>query len=215
MSRLAVLILALFLCSYAVLSGSATTITIGEIFSETEVTASLMINDVTNLATGGVEITYDPSVIRITGAQKGDLSNFIVNLERADAGWVKLGAYQVGEGLSGNIKLAELTIAPQGSYGAISDLDVELKELYDNEQNTIDAAVLDGFFYIGMNGDVNADRVINNDDSLYIANGIAGVAGYELKAGASEVSGDGIVDAYDCVYLARHAAGIAGYEVLQ
>ncbi|MBN1762752.1 MAG: hypothetical protein JW878_06730 [Methanomicrobia archaeon] len=177
-----------------------------------------MINDVTDLATAGVKITFDPSVILITNAKKGDLPSFIANVERADEGWVKVGAYGVyttGSGLTGNIKLADLTIAPSGSYGEISDLTIGVESLSDSGFKTIDAEVIDGFFYIGMNGDVTADRIVDSADSEYIAKGIAGIAGYDLKAGASEVNGDGIVDAYDCVYLARHVAGIAGYEELK
>ena len=214
MSRIAVLILSVCLILFTILPGSATTITIGDIFSETEVTTSLMINDVTDVITGGVEVTYDPSVIVVTGAKKGDFPSFIVNLEDAAEGKVRMGGYHV-EGLNGDVKLAELTMAPQGSYGEISNLAITVVELVDSEHKTIDAAVIDGFFYIGANGDVTADRIVDTADSEYIAKGIAGIAGYDLKEGASEVNGDGIVDAYDCVYLARYAAGIAGYEELK
>lgn len=213
MSRIAVPILLSFLLFFlAILPVSATTVTIGDTFSETDATASIMINDVTDVATATVKVTYDSSVIVVTDADKGDFQSFIFNLEHANEGWVKVGAYQTGEGLSGDVKLAKLTITPKGSYGEFSDLDIDVEELQDSGFNPIDADVIDGFFYIGVNGDVNADRVVDSDDSLYIASGIAGIE--ELKVGASEVSGDGIVDAYDCVYLARHAAGISGYEEL-
>ncbi|HUV01887.1 MAG TPA: dockerin type I domain-containing protein [Desulfobacteria bacterium] len=215
MSRIAVPIVSLFLISFFILAGSATTVTIGDIFSESEVTTSLMINDVTDLATASVKITFEPSVILITSAKKGDLPSFIANVERADEGWVKIGACTTGDSLSGNVKLADLTIAPTGNYGEISDLTLTVETLSDSGFKTIDADVIDGFFYIGMNGDVTVDRIVDIADSEYIAKGIAGIAGYELKEGASDVNGDGIVDAYDCVYLARHAAGISGYEELK
>jgi hypothetical protein len=215
MSRIAVPIVSLFLISFFILAGSATTVTIGDIFSESEVTTSLMINDVTDLATAGVKITFDPSVILITDAKKGDLPGFLANIGHADEGWVKIGAYTTGSGLTGDVKLTDLTIAPSGSYGEISDLTIGVESLSDSGYKTIEADVIDGFFYIGMNGDVTADRIVDTVDSEYIAKGIAGIAGYELKEGASEVNGDGIVDAYDCVYLARYAAGISGYEELK
>jgi len=122
--------------------------------------------------------------------------------------------YKTVGGLSGDVKFAGLTIAPRGSYGEISNLSIDVESLSDSAYKTIDATVITGFFYIGMNGDVDANRVVNAADSEYIARGIAGVPGYPPKFGPSEVSGDGIVDAYDCVYLARHAAGLAGYEAL-
>ena len=216
MRRLVVVvpILSLLLFFFVIPLGAATTVTIGDIFSETEVTTSLMINDVTDIAGVTVKLTYDPSVIIVTEAEKGDLPSFIANLECAGEGWVKIAAYTTGdEGLDGNVKLADLTITPTGNYGKISDLAINVETLSDSEYRTIDADVIDGFFYIGVNGDVNADGSVDTADSDYIAKGIAGTE--ELKAGASEVSGDGIVDAYDCVYLARHAAGISGYEELR
>jgi hypothetical protein len=218
MRRLVVIlpILSLFLF-FAILSGSATTVTIGGIFSETEVTTPIMINDVTDLASVTVKVTYDPSVIIVTCIEKGDsgFTSFTPNTYYAHEGWIKIPAYTTeDDGLSGTITFAELTIPPQGSYGGYSDLDITVESFSDSDGKPIDKEIIDGFFYIGMNGDVYADRKIDNDDSLYIAKGIAGIAGYGLKEGASEVSGDGFVDAYDCVYLARHAAGISGYEEL-
>ena len=199
MSRIAVPILSLlFFIFFAIVSGSATTVTIGEMFSETEVTTSIMINDVTDVATVGVKVTYDPSVIAVT-----DVSNYfphpVSNID-AEEGWVKIGGFKEGEGRNGNVKLADLTIAPQGSYGGYSDLDITVESLSDRDYKPIDADVIDGFFYIA--------------DSTYIARWIAGIEGYEVKEGAADVSGDGIVDVYDCVYLARHAACISGYEEL-
>jgi len=211
----AALIISLLVVSSTTLSCSATSITVGEFFSETEITTPVMVHDVTALATASLEITYDPSVLLITAATKSAFSSLFANLERAGEGWVSIGAYQVGGGLpSGEVKFVELTIAPRGSYGSYSALDLSLNELYDNNHNAIAAMVVDGFVYIGMNGDTQPDRVIDAADSEYIARGIAGDPGYPLKSGPSEVSGDGVVDAYDCVYLARHAAGVTGYEAL-
>lgn len=206
----------LFLSLIAIPSASATTITIGNIFSGTDVTTSIMINDVTDVAVVGVKLTYDPSVIIVTDVTKGkDWQSFIKNIERAQDGWVKIGAYQTGKGLSGNVKFAELTIAPRGGYGEFSELTIEVETLSDSEYKPIEAEVIDGFFYIGMNGDVNADKTVDSSDCVHIARWIAGIEGYELKEGVAEVSGDRIVDAYDCVYLARHIAGISGYEELK
>jgi hypothetical protein len=214
MSRLIPLILSLLLVFSAIVPVSATTVTIGEFFAETDITAPIMITTVQDLAAATMKVSYDPAAVVVTAITKGELGNPTSNLYYAQDGWVKMTAYLVGSSRSGNVKFVELTISPRGSYGAYSTLHIEVETLSDAEYRTIDADVIDGFFYIGMNGDVQADRVIDAADSEYIARGIAGVPGYPLKFGPSEVSGDGIVDAYDCVYLARHAAGIAGYEAL-
>jgi hypothetical protein len=212
MSRLVFLILSLSLFFCTLFPASATTVTIGEFFSETEVTAPIMITNVQDLAAATVKVSYDPTVV-IVAAIKEEPGSFPPNLDHAHDGWVKM-TFLVGGGRSGDVKVAELTISPQGSYGAYSTLDIAVDTLSDTEYRTIDADVIDGFFYLGMNGDAHADRVIDAADSEYIAHGIASDPGYPLKFGPSEVSGDGLVDAYDCVYLARHAAGVAGYEAL-
>lgn len=211
------ILLSFFLIILAIPSASATTITIGDIFSETDVIASIMINDVTDVAIATVNVTYDPSVIVVTDATKGVFESFFSNLHYANDGWVIVGAYQIDKGLSGNVKLAELTISPRGSYGDFSELKIDVETLSDSSSpsNPIDAEVIDGFFYVGKNGDVNADRTVDSYDCVHIARWMVGVEGYELKEGAADVSGDGIVDAYDCVYLARHIAGISGYEGLK
>ncbi len=68
---------------------------------------------------------------------------------------------------------------------------------------------------IFVNGDVNADKVVDSYDCTYIARWIVGIPGYGLEEKVAEVSGDGIADAYDCVYLSRHIAGIPGYKELK
>jgi len=68
---------------------------------------------------------------------------------------------------------------------------------------------------IFLNGDVNANGVIDSADYMHIARWIAGIEEYDLEEKVADVSGDGIVDAYDCVYLARYIAGISGYEELK
>lgn len=219
MSRIAApILLSLFLIIFFIASpASATTVTIGDIFSEKDVNVSIMINDVEDVGSATIKVYYDSSVIIVTHIdEKSEFDSFTPNIYCAQDGWVKMTAYQsVSSGLSGNVTFANLTITPRGSYGEISNLTMALETLADRDRKIInDAEVIDGFFYIGMNGDVSAEyRKIDNDDSLYIAKGIAGIE--ELKVGASEVSGDGIVDAYDCVYLARHAAGIPGYDELR
>jgi hypothetical protein len=215
MNRPVLLIISLFLFFFVIAAGAATTVTIGEYFSETGITAPIMINDVKDLATATIKVSYDPAVVVVTGINAGVSGSFTPNSYYAQDGWVKMVWYLVEGSQSGDVMFATLAISPSGSYGAYSDLEIEVETLSDTEYRTIDADIIDGFFYIGMNGDVHPDRVIDAADSEYIARGIAGVPGYPLKFGPSEVSGDGIVDAYDCVYLARHAASVSGYENLK
>jgi hypothetical protein len=145
----------IFVFSFAILSASAaTTITIRDICSKKEVTASIMINDVVDVVSATINLSYDPSVIVVTNATKGDFPSFFPNLAYKDDGWVKIGAWNTTGGMSGDVKFAELTIVPRGSTGQSSKLDLDVITLSDSAQppNTINATVIDGYF-----GIVNCD----------------------------------------------------------
>ena len=132
---------------------SATTILINDTFSETNVTVLIMINDVEDVAAATINLSYDPSVIVVTDAGNSNFQTFIPNLLFADKGWVKMTAYNFGGGMSGNVKFAELTIAPRGSKGQSSELDIDVETLSDSDYKPIDAEVKSGFFYIGKESD--------------------------------------------------------------
>ena len=132
---------------------SATTITINDILSETNVTVPIMINNVEDVATATINLSYDPSVIVVIAAENSNFSSFFPNLNYKDNGWVKMAAYNFRSGVSGNVKFAELTIAPRGSYGQSSKLDIEVVTLSDGDDKPIDAEVKSGFFYIGKKND--------------------------------------------------------------
>jgi hypothetical protein len=154
-----------FSFSSAILSASAaTTITIEDICSKTEVTASIMINDVVDVATATIKVAYNSSVIEVTNAAKGDFPSFFSYIN-ADNGWVNMTAYTIeDEGLSGDVKFAELTIAPrEGSEGQISKLDIDAK-ISDSAQppNTIPATAIGGYFGIVNCDDYDGCHVYGN-----------------------------------------------------
>ena len=117
----------LFFFVFITSSASGTTIiTIGDVFSADDVTVPVMINNVEDVAVVTINVTYDPSVIRVTDAGDSDFQVFSSNLYYKDKGWVKMGAYQVMNGLSGDVKFAELTITPFGNPGENTDLEIEV-----------------------------------------------------------------------------------------
>jgi len=147
-----ILIPLLFVLLFMSSSASATAIiTIGDsdIFSEVDVTVPLMINDVEDVAAATIKVSYDPSVIVVTDAGNSDFESFTPNLWYADEGWVKMTAYQVGSGISGDVKFAELTITPKGSSGEFSNLEIAIETLSDSAGAPIDAEVGNRAFYIG------------------------------------------------------------------
>ncbi|RLG32000.1 hypothetical protein DRN97_08415 [Methanosarcinales archaeon] len=137
----------MFVLITATASGT-TAITIGNVSSAYNVTVPIMINNVEDVAVVTVNITYDPSVIHVTDAGNSDFQLFFKNLCFVDKGWVKMGAYQVMNGLSGDVKFAELNITPVGSPGETTNLEIEVITLTDSEDKPIKAAVKNGSFTI-------------------------------------------------------------------
>ena len=148
MKRVTIALLFSFIFIFAISSATGTTVTIGDIFSETNVTVPLMINNVEDVAAATIKVSYDPSVIVVTDAGNSDFESFTPNLWYAEEGWVKMTGYNTVEGLNGDVKFAELTIEPRGSYGEFSELIIEVETLSDSVGAPIDAEVKNGSFTI-------------------------------------------------------------------
>lgn len=147
------LLFVLFIMSSSASATAIITIGDNDIFSEVDVTVPLMINDVEDVAAATIKVSYDPSVIVVTDVENSDFENFIPNIWYAEEGWVKITGYNIVEGMSGDIKFADLTIAPRGSYGDMSDLNIEVETLSDSKGELIDAEVENRSFYIGKESD--------------------------------------------------------------
>ncbi len=149
------LILVIILLTFMPAPASATvTVTIGDgdIFSEVNITVPLLIKDVEDVAAATIKVSYDPSVIVITAVGNSDFENFVPNLWYADDGWVKMTGYNIVEGLSGDVKFAELTISPVGNHGDSTDLRLEM-ELSDSAGVPVEAEVVNCSFHIGKESD--------------------------------------------------------------
>jgi len=122
--------LALF-AVFLVPAASATTVSIGStIVGEGETgVVSLMVNDVTDLGGVHVNLTYDASVVNVTALTNSDFDSK-PNLYKRGHGWVLLEGGQYVSGLSGSVKLCDVTLeavgkAGESSYLNLTDIDIE------------------------------------------------------------------------------------------
>ena len=122
--------LALF-AVFLVPAASATTVSIGStIVGEGEKgVVSLMVNDVTDLGGVHVNLTYDASVVNVTALTNSDFDSK-PNLYKRGHGWVLLEGGQYESGLSGSVKLCDVTLeavgkAGESSYLNLTDIDIE------------------------------------------------------------------------------------------
>jgi uncharacterized repeat protein (TIGR02543 family) len=68
--------------------------------------------------------------------------------------------------------------------------------------------------WIILYGDINDDKTVNLQDSLYLSRHLAGWPEYQTITLAADVDGNGVIDMRDSLYLSRHLAGWEGYETL-
>lgn len=132
------------------------------------VTTSIMISNIVNVGTADILITYNQSVVNVNTVDDSDFDfmDFVID---NSAGTTRIGAFQTSSGgLSGSVRLANVTLAAIGTQGSSSALCITLIELKEatSEEIPIPAAVYNGTFTIA---EVTPPQVINPQAApLYI-----------------------------------------------
>ncbi len=126
---------------------AATTISVSDVFFEPgdDATISVVINNVSNLGVANINIDYDPSVVCITTVNNSDFGNLYPVINNT-IGLVKIGGVDYGNGLNGNVKLADLVIEAVGDACETSTLNLTVNELKEASatETTIPATVDSG-----------------------------------------------------------------------
>ena len=113
------------------------------------VTVPIMIHNATGVACAGVNLTYDPSVVTVTGATEGDFTAFFgFDDEHAADGWVTINTYINGTQLTGDVKVADVTLVAVGEVGATSTLDMEIVSVADQNGYAVPGTVSNGLFTV-------------------------------------------------------------------
>jgi len=133
-----------------VLAASSTTVSIGSNSTVKGGTAvvSLMINDVTDMGSAHINLTFDESVVNVTALANSDFDSS-PNLNIRGPGWVVLEGGQYESGLSNNVKLCDVTLEAVGEPEESSYLNLTGIVLEDMAMNPITVdAVINGTFTI-------------------------------------------------------------------
>jgi len=198
---------------------SSTTVSIEDVSATGMITVPITIENVSNVGSCQLTLSYDPDVVIVSNASQSDFDSLFTNLDDAASGSVGILAYQTSNpGLDGDVIVAEVTFMTVGNSGSSTTLDLEVTILTDAtpDCNPILHAIRDGSFTTFLNGDVSGDGMVDVADCMYLAKHLLGVSGFEtIVKDTADVNGNGEIEASDCMYLAKHLAGIDGFEVLK
>ncbi|MGP8330132.1 MAG: NosD domain-containing protein [Methanosarcinaceae archaeon] len=118
----------------AVISGNAT-IRIGDIIAMPNGYAftSIMVDNVNNLGSGTITVTYNSSVVHVTNVTSGDGNALVIQDWNADntAGSVTIAAWDAAESHDGDVVFANIAFHAVGEYPDSTPLDISSSELTD------------------------------------------------------------------------------------
>ena len=140
---------------------SATTVSIGSVTAGEGETAvvPLMIESVTNLGGASVNLTYNASIVNVTGVSNSDFDS-VPNLNTRGPGWVLLQGGQYETGLNDDVKLCDVTLQAIGNKGDTSPLNLNEVILEDMAMQSITVDnIVNGTFTIQQ--DTEKPIVIN------------------------------------------------------
>ena len=120
----------LLLILFIIPAVAATTISIGDVFVEPSETSSapITIENVTSVGTVDITIHYDQTVVQVTGGANTEF-DFMHPVINNSAGYVRIGGMVYGDGLSGDVKLADLMLEAVGGTDETSLLSITINEL--------------------------------------------------------------------------------------
>jgi len=123
---------------------------VGALIGE-NVTASIMIGSAPNVGTADILLTYNQSVVHVISVNESDFG-FMDSVINNSIGVTRIGAFQISSGgLSGDVKLANVTLMAVGTPGSSSMVCITINELKEatSEEISIPASTHNGTFTIG------------------------------------------------------------------
>jgi len=136
--------------SLGIVWGEGTTITIasGTAPPNENVTVPIMINNVTDVGVADITLTYNSSVVHVTTVDNSDFDVMIPVIDNT-TGIVRIGTFQgLNPGLTGDVKLADVTLKAVGNIDESSVLGLSIIELKTVPGVEIPATVDNGTFAV-------------------------------------------------------------------
>ena len=127
---------------------SATTISIADVDVESgnTITAPIRIANATILGGCEINITYNSSVVCVTGVTPGDMDLLTYNIDN-EFGWVYVNAINVS-GQNGDATFACINLTAVGDVADVSPLNITAATLFDTDYNRTSCVVRNGSFTV-------------------------------------------------------------------
>ena len=122
---------------------------VGLIAGETA-TTSIMIHNITDVGVADILLSYNQSVVHVTCVDNSDFESTVLTIDNS-SGVTRIGAYQISSpGLSGEVKLADVTLQSVSDKGDTCALNLTIKELKEAGPGeiSIPAVTLNGTFAV-------------------------------------------------------------------
>ena len=114
------------------------------------VTTSIMLENSTGVASVELNLSYNASVVNVTGATAGDFIDwFVFGNTTAANGWITIYTYISGEELTGNVTVANVTLEAVGNPGDSSPLNLVIKGL-GSELGDVNGTTDNGSFIVQL-----------------------------------------------------------------
>jgi hypothetical protein len=177
----------------------------------------LMVQDVTDLGSCEVKISYDPNVVRVIDVGESDIDmSFFVD---QNAHTINILSYTTGS-VSGDVKIAKITFekATGADVGDWCDLAIIETSLRSDTNTPILHNIQSGKAFIlscdGVQGDMNGDASLNGGDVRHLAKYLLGDPAYSTVFAEPNVNGDTFTNSADVRYLALYILGDPMYYPL-
>ncbi len=167
----------------------------------------------TGVGGGSVTLTFDPAIVNVTNAVKGDFDSiFTVDYSGLSNGTVLITAMKSGEDLTGDLPFATVTLNAVGSNGSC-ELGLSA-ELSDKTGAPVSSNVDNGTFTVGISrvpGDVTGEGDVNIQDAILLFNWDSypseqGTTYVLEKPENANVNGDTVTNIQDAILLFNWAS---------
>lgn len=149
----------------------------------TNVTRSIMVENVNNIVAATINLAYDPSVVNVLSVSSGDLGGVTANINNTK-GNTTMSAFSTTTAKSGNITFASILLRAAGAVNATSPLTLSVPLLANQNGMAISHSIRSGVFTISAA--ITFDPADSNQDHAIDINELMTVIGL-WKAGSYSI----------------------------